>query len=37
MERLLALWENIESVANTVEGGAMFELQVKSARLRQLK
>jgi hypothetical protein len=37
MERLLVLWENIEMLARTVEGGAMFELQIKSQRIRQLR
>jgi PIN like domain len=36
-ERILALWENIETLARTVEGGAMFELQIKSHRIRQLR
>ena len=36
-ERLLALWERIETLATTVEGGAMFELQVKSSLVRQLR
>ena len=26
MERLFALWENVTTLANSVEGGAMFEL-----------
>ena len=37
LERILALWENIEKVCSTVEGGAMFELPVKSTRVKQLK
>lgn len=37
MERILALWPTIVSVCNTVQGGAMFELPMKSTRLRQLK
>nr|WP_207145310.1 hypothetical protein [Afifella marina] len=37
MERLLALWETIETQAAIVEGGAMFELPMKSTRLRQIK
>ena len=37
MERILALWENIETVARTVEGGAMFELPMKGTRVRQMK
>ena len=35
-ERLLALWEAMQAVAGTVEGGAMFELPFTSTRLRQL-
>lgn len=37
MERLLALWPMIEAVCNTVMGGAMFELPLRSTRLRPLK
>ena len=37
MERLLALWPTIETVCSTVQGGAMFELPVRSTRLRQMK
>jgi hypothetical protein len=37
MERILALWENIETVTRTVEGGAMFELPMKGTRVRQIK
>lgn len=37
LERLLALWDNIDTLARTVEGGAMFELQMKSSRIRQLR
>ena len=37
MERILALWDAIEAIALTVQGGAMFELQMKSARVQQLK
>ena len=36
-ERLLSLWDNIETLSRTVEGGAMFELQMKSHRIRQLR
>ena len=36
-ERLLALWPNIVSVCSTVQGGAVFELPLRSTRLRQLK
>jgi hypothetical protein len=37
MERLLALWETIERQVLLVQGGAMFELPMKSTRLAQLK
>jgi len=37
MERLLALWETMEKQAALVEGGAMFELPMRSTRLGQLK
>lgn len=37
MERLLVLWDRIEQQTSLVAGGAMFELQIKSPRLRQLK
>lgn len=37
LERVLALWENIEKVCSTVGGGAMFELPMKSTRVKQLK
>lgn len=37
MERLLALWDTIESLANSVQGGAMFELPGTSNKVRQLK
>ncbi|MGO8738173.1 PIN-like domain-containing protein [Rhodoblastus sp.] len=37
LERILAQWENIEKIAGTVQGGAMFELQMKSTRIQQLK
>jgi hypothetical protein len=37
MERLLALWENVTTLANSVEGGAMFELPMKGSRARQLR
>lgn len=36
-ERILTLWSNIEVLANTVAGGAMFELPMTSQRLRQIK
>jgi hypothetical protein len=37
MERILALWPNIVTVCQTVQGGAMFELPLKRTLLRQLK
>ncbi len=37
MERILAMWENISTLANTVEGGAMFELPITGSRARQLR
>jgi hypothetical protein len=36
MERILALWDAMEAIALTVQGGAMFELQMKSSRVQQL-
>ncbi|MGP3711768.1 DUF5615 family PIN-like protein [Brucella sp. RRSP16] len=36
MERILALWENIEKQADIVQGGAMFELPMTSTRIKQL-
>ncbi len=36
MERLMALWPNIETIASTIAGGAMFELPMKSTRLKQI-
>lgn len=36
-ERILALWDRIETLSATVEGGAMFELQIKSNLVRQLR
>jgi PIN domain-containing protein len=37
MERILALWDNIETVSKSVEGGAMFELPMKTNRVKQIK
>ncbi len=37
MERILALWDAIEAIASTVQGGAMFELPLKSTRVQQLR
>ena len=36
-ERLLALWESIVDLTARIKGGAMFELPMKSTRIRQLK
>jgi hypothetical protein len=36
MERILALWSVMERQSALVAGGAMFELPMKSSRLRQL-
>lgn len=36
MERLLALWDTIETQASIVEGGAMFELPMSSTRLKPI-
>lgn len=36
MERLMALWETIEKQAELVGGGAMFELPIKSSKLKQI-
>ena len=37
MERILALWDTIERQMDLVEGGAMFELPIRSNRLQQLR
>jgi hypothetical protein len=37
MERILALWATIETVVGSVAPGAMFELPIKSTKLRQIK
>lgn len=37
MERILVLWDKIEMLHNSVEGGAMFELPIKSNFPRQLR
>jgi hypothetical protein len=37
MERILALWDEIEKCANNARGGAMFELQMKSNLVKPLK
>ena len=36
MERLMALWETIETQAELVGGGAMFEVPMKSGKLNQI-
>ncbi|HEY8162392.1 MAG TPA: hypothetical protein VIF34_09020 [Methylocystis sp.] len=36
-ERLLALWDSMNDLSARIEGGAMFELPVKSSRIKQLK
>lgn len=36
MERLMALWETIETQADLVGGGAMFEIPMKSSKLNQI-
>lgn len=36
-ERILALWENMEKVVEVVQSGAMFELPMRSSRIKQLK
>ena len=36
-ERILALWNDIEVLADRVGGGAMFELPMTSTRIKQLK
>lgn len=37
MERILAIWESINTLSDTVEGGAMFELPMNGSRARQLR
>ncbi|MDF2371976.1 MAG: DUF5615 family PIN-like protein [Rhizobiaceae bacterium] len=37
MERILALWATIEQQSNLVDGGAMFELPMKSSKLKQMR
>lgn len=37
MERILAMWENMMTLAASVEGGAMFELPMKGSRARQMR
>jgi hypothetical protein len=37
MERILALWQNIETISESVDGGALFELPMTTNRVRQIK
>jgi hypothetical protein len=37
LERILALWDNIEVICARVGGGAIFELPMKTTRVKQLK
>lgn len=36
MERLMALWETIEAQAKLVRGGSMFEIGIRSSKLKTL-
>ncbi len=36
MERILALWQTIETQSAIVQGGAMFELPMTSAKIKQM-
>jgi hypothetical protein len=36
MERLMALWPNIEAQVQLAPGGAMYELPAKSVKLRPI-
>ncbi|WP_105417452.1 hypothetical protein [Neorhizobium sp. T25_27] len=36
MERILALWQTIETQSAIVQGGAMFELPMTSTRIKQM-
>ncbi|MGO6814936.1 DUF5615 family PIN-like protein [Rhizobium brockwellii] len=36
MERVLALWQTMETQAAIVQGGAMFELPMTSTRIKQM-
>jgi PIN like domain len=36
MERILALWQTIETQAGIVQGGAMFELPMTSTKIKQM-
>jgi hypothetical protein len=36
-ERILVLWDSMETLAETMQGGAMFELPLRSTRIKQLK
>jgi len=37
MERILAMWENMETLAKRCRSGAMFELPINGSRARQLR
>ena len=37
LERLCALWDNITTAATITAPGALFELPIKSTRIRQIK
>ena len=36
-ERILALWERMETIAHNIQGGALFELPMRSQLIKQLK
>jgi hypothetical protein len=36
MERILVLWQTIETQSTIVQGGAMFELPTTSTKIRQM-
>jgi hypothetical protein len=36
-ERILALWDRMETIAQSVQGGALFELPMRSHLIKQLK
>jgi hypothetical protein len=37
VERILALWDRMETIAQSVQGGALFELPMRSHLIKQLK
>lgn len=37
MERILALWDEIEKIATSAQGGAIFELPMKSTVIKPIK